>query len=203
MKNKKSFAQPLVSIPPYRGDLLEYIKNKQEEDEEFKKNNKLSFLLESLVERLEMKFSKKNVSNEDLKSAFNKFWNSPVVRRKGKLISMPLTKTFSLNFKTLHSSNLSDGMDGEVDEKILETMKNPIVVLKYKYPDDDESKYYVLDGSHRYNEASTKNEYRQNPEVDYDAIPIYLVHLEESDKDLDPEFFKWVTEQRIPNGNWS
>jgi hypothetical protein len=180
--------------------MLEYIKKKQEEENE---DSKISFLIESLVSKLESKFSKKNVNTEDLKSAFGNFWNSKIVKNKGKLTSMPLTRTFSLNFKTLHSENLSKGQDGEEDEKILETMENPIVVLKYKYPDDDEYKYYVLDGSHRYNEASTKNEYRMNPSVDYDEVPMYLVDLQESDRDLDPDFFEWITEKRIPNGNWS
>jgi hypothetical protein len=191
----KSSSSPLMSAPPYVGDMLEYIKNRQQNDPQ---------LMNLITSYLENKIAKKNVDNEDLRSAFSKFWNSPIVKRKGKLVMMPLKKTFSLNFKTLHSSNLSEaGKSEDWAEKIRDIMQKPIVVLQYSYPDDDEANYYVLDGSHRYNEASTKNEYRLNPELDYDDIPVFLVHLEEKDKELDPEFFDWLTNKRIPNGNWS
>lgn len=179
LKNKKS-SSPLMSNPPYVGDMIEYIKKRNE---------------------LEKKSS---VDSEDLKSAFGKYWNSKVVKTKGKLLNIPLSKTWNLNFKTLHSENLSGDSDTDSWAKeVLEIMKKPIVVLRYKYPDEDNDKYYVLDGSHRYNEANTKNEYRLNPDEDYEKIPVFLVHLEEEDKKIDPLFYEWITEKRIPNGNWS
>jgi hypothetical protein len=169
-----------MSNPPYVGDMIEYIKKRNE---------------------LEKKSS---VDSEDLKSAFGKYWNSEVVKTKGKLLNIPLRKTWNLNFKTLHSENLSGDSDTDSWAKeVLEIMKKPIVVLRYKYPDEDNDKYYVLDGSHRYNEANTKNEYRLNPDEDYEKIPVFLVHLEEEDKKIDPLFYEWITEKRIPNGNWS
>jgi len=194
----KSSGQPLVSNPPYVGDMITYIKERKNMDQ-----NKISYILNNLVASFERNIFGKNIDNEDLKSAFGNYWNSKVIKNKGKLISMPLSKTWNLNFKTLHSENLSGDSDKESWAKeVLEIMKKPIVVLKYKYP-DDENKYYVLDGSHRYNEANTKNEFRLNSEENYEKIPVYLVHLEEEDKEIDPDFFKWVTEKRIPNGNWS
>jgi hypothetical protein len=191
----KSLSQPLVSNPPYVGDMLEYIKNRQQNDPQ---------LMNLITSYLSNKLSKKNVDIEDLKSAFGKYWNTKIVKIKGKLLSIPLSKTWNLNFKTLHSENLSGNSVKESWAKeILQIMEKPIVVLRYKYPDDDTDKYYVLDGSHRYNEANTKNQYRLNPDEDYEKIPVFLVHLEEEDKDIDPEFFDWITNKRIPNGNWS
>lgn len=198
-KDYNTLSQPLMSNPPYVGDMLTYIRNRQ-----LLEKNKISNILDNFVTYLEIKFSKEKIFNEDLQSAFSKYWDSPIVKNKGKLINMPLNKTWSLNFKTLHGENLSGDSEKESWAKeVKEIMKKPIIVLKYRYPDDSEDKHYILDGSHRYNEANTKNEFRLNPEEDYKVLPIFIVHLEEKDKELDPDFFEWVTKKRIPNGNWS
>jgi len=192
-------SQPLSSNPPYVGDLLTYIQQRQLNDK-----NKISHILNNLINTLEFKFSKIKIFNEDLQSAFSKYWNSPIVKNKGNIINMPLSKTWSLNFKTLHGENLSGDSDKDSWAKeVKEIMKKPIVVLQYRHLDESEDKYYVLDGSHRYNEANTKNEHRLNPEENYEKLPIFLVHLEEKDKETDPDFFEWITKKRIPNGNWS
>ena len=55
IKNKALMSlQPLVGIPPYRGDLHQYIRDRQEEDkEEDKEQNKMAKTLDKLVTLLE------------------------------------------------------------------------------------------------------------------------------------------------------
>lgn len=61
MKNKNSLQQPLVSNPPYRGDLLKYIEEKQK-DEEKEKGNKLASILDKVINHLEtLRYFEKNI----------------------------------------------------------------------------------------------------------------------------------------------
>ena len=61
IKNKGLISlQPLVGIPPYRGDLHQYIRDRQEEEEEEKKQNKMANALDRLVSFLENEIVKRN-----------------------------------------------------------------------------------------------------------------------------------------------
>lgn len=163
------------------------------------------------------------VNPEDMKDAFSTYVESPIIKKKGSLFRLNLEELWAMTPKTLHEHNLS-GNSSSPDhaKKVREWMKNPLIMVRYKFPDpefdpdgnpidedvkalwsDDPPTLYVLDGTHRYNEAGTMNEYRLNPELNYDPLDVFILDLKVEDRELDPAFFTWLLKNKIVGNNWS